>query len=376
MSVQVFDILREHSSFIGGRAWEARSPDGTRVTIWVGTSSPSVPNIHPLIPNNLGSGTLDEDPVWVELRPGKLILANVMEQANRLDRLQWAAQICDAVAALHAVGRAHGSIDENAVVIDDAGIPFLIGHGHIDGTKEADIEAILRLAKRIAPGIELQDDRTSAAALSARLRECASTLAERTPIKLSGADDPASIRTVSIDLLPAGPMDEVRVDIGIDATGPGLLDRWNHPEDPNEFTEDQTESVDRSLLHTQSRQSVQASLDHELADIVDRLDNKGISADANFRTMILSETPDSLPIPEGLPHGQIHNPKGDAERTAEVPGALSFPENTAGEETTGVTNTASIQPALLTGLWTAVLIGMLSAMIMLLLVWGIIGGVS
>ena len=117
-------------------------------------------------------------------------------------------------------------------------------------------------------------------------------------------------------------------------------------------------------------------MDQELADIVDKLDNKGIAADANFRTLILGETPDPLPIPEGLPHGNIHNPKGDSERTAEVPHALSFPENTAGEETTGVTNTASIQPALLTGLWTAVLIGMLSAVIMLLLVWGIIGGVS
>ena len=232
------------------------------------------------------------------------------------------------------------------------------------------------MAKKVAPDIELSEERSSAAALSARLREFASTLEEKTPIQLLGEDDPPSLRTVSIELVPTGPMDEVRVDIGRDAAGSGLLDRWNQADEHDEFTEDPTESVDRSLLHTQSRQSIQAAMDHELANIIGGLDNKGISANAQFRAMIMKEAPDPVPIPEGLPHGQIHNPKGDAERTAEVPQALTFPENTANEETTGVTNTASIQPALLNGLWAAVIVGMLGAMIMLLLVWGIIGGVS
>ena len=103
MGTQVFDILREHSTAAGGQSWEARGADGTRVTIWSGVSSSSPTNIHPLIPSTLGNGTLDNEPIWIELRPAKLILADVVEKANRLDRLQWAAQICDAVAALHAV---------------------------------------------------------------------------------------------------------------------------------------------------------------------------------------------------------------------------------------------------------------------------------
>ena len=376
MGNQVFDILREHATATGGLAYEARSADGTRVTIWSGVSATGSTNIHPLIPGTIGSGTLDDAPIWIELRPGRLVLAKVLEKANRLDRVHWAAQICDAVAALHAIGKVHGCIDEHNVIIDDAGVPFLIGHGQSNGTTEMDLAAIHLLTRTLAPKIELPNEQPSAAALSARLREYASTLEERTPIQLTADADPPLLRTISIELIPTGPMDEVRVDIGHDAVGPGLLDRWSQPEDPDELTEDQTESVDRSLLHTQTQQSIEAAVDHALADIVEQLDNKGISVGADFRTMILGEAPDPLPIPEGLPHGRIHNPKGDAERTAEVPHALNFPDNTANEETTGITNTASIQPALLTGLWAAVLVGMLGAMIMLLLVWGIIGGVS
>ena len=112
-----------------------------------------------------------------------------------------------------------------------------------------------------------------------------------------------------------------------------------------------------------------------MGEAIAQLDNKGISPDAEFRTLILSEMPDPLSLPEGLPHGEIHNPEGDAERTAEVPHALTFTDSTAGDETTGVTNTASIQAAVIDRLWAAVLVGMLGAVIMLLLVWAVIDDV-
>ena len=95
MGNQVFDILREHATATGGRALEARGADGTRVTIWSGVSTTGSTNIHPLIPITIGSGTLDNEPIWIELRPGRLVLAEVLGKANRLDRVQWAAQILD-----------------------------------------------------------------------------------------------------------------------------------------------------------------------------------------------------------------------------------------------------------------------------------------
>ncbi len=259
MGSQVFDILREHATATGGCALEARSADGTRVTIWSGVSATGSTDIHPLIPVTIGRGTLDDAPIWIELRPGRLVLAEVLEKANRLDRVHWAAQICDAVAALHAIGKVHGCIDEHNVIIDDTGVPFLIGHGQADGTNETDLAAIHTLTRTLAPKISLAETQPSAAALSARLREYASTLEERTPVQLTADADPPLLRTISIDLIPTGSMDEVRVDIGNDAVGPGLLDRWSQPEDPDEFTEDQTESVDRSMLQTHNPDAIAAS---------------------------------------------------------------------------------------------------------------------
>ena len=123
---------------------------------------------------------------------------------------------------------------------------------------------------------------------------------------------------------------------------------------------------------SQPKPSHSRTMDHALVDIIED------STTTGFLGVTSGDDPGELPT---LPHSRRSAARTStiqrrAERTAEVPHALTFPENTANEETTGVTNTASIQPALLTGLWAAVLVGMLGAMIMLLLVWGIIGGVS
>jgi len=374
MDFQLFEILREYPTSDGGIALEAFGPDGERVTIWPGPP-PESPKIHPLVPIAIGSGLLNDAPIWVELRPGAMVLADIFERANASDRIQWAAQISDAIAALHANARCHGNIDAKAVVLDASGTPFLIGAGRAEGSPEDDILAMIGLAKQLAPDADLSDKTPSAAALSARLREGAAKIQERTPVQLPSNEDPKPIRTVSIELIPTGPMDEVHVDIGADVVGPGLLDRWNTNEDGDEFTEDPTESVDRSLLHTGSRQTMLTAMDHQLGDVISKLHNRGIAPDTEFRNVILREAPDPLPIAEGLPHGALYNPEGEAERTAEVPGTPTFTETTSGgEETTGVTNTTWIQASLMTGLWAAVVVGMVGAVIMLILVWLIIDG--
>jgi hypothetical protein len=375
MGVQTFQLLREYPVADGRSAWEALSADGARVTIWPGLPSLIPVGIHPLLPAAIGSGEMDGGPVWIEHRPGRHLLADIRSTSSQSDGLLWTAQVADALAALHTHGRFHGSIDASVVVLNDGATPFLIGAGRQNGSEEQDIAAVIALLSSLS--VECSDlaGLDSAAALGARIREIAVHTDEQTPVQLPVRPDPTPVRTEAVLLIPLGPTDEVQHDIGADATGKGLLDRWANTDAGDDLTEDPTESVDRSIMHINSRQPLLAALEHHMGEAISKLDDNGIAPSAEFREMILSEAPDPLPIPEGLPHGRLHNPEGEAERTAEVTGTNTIGEAQSTEETTSITHTGSVQPPLLIGLLTATVLGMVGAAIMLGLVWLTIGGV-
>ncbi len=374
MRRQTFQLLREFSVDGIHVAWEALDPSGARVTIWPGSPEYVPSNTHPTLPNAIGSGQLDGAAVWIEHRPGSIVLEDIMLRVSVADGIQWIAQLCDAVTALHAIGRTHGNITAKHVLLSPSGKPYLIGTGQREGRVATDLEALIVLAKKLAPLASLTSEDHSAASLAAKLRETLAMLPEKTPVQLPPPAERTPIRSSDIELMPLGPMDEVHVDVGADTGASGLLDRWDHFDPEDEFTEDATESVDRSMLQTHNPDAIAASLDQQFESILETANNQGISPDEDYRQLVLTAPTDPLPIPEGLPHGPLHNPEGDAERTAEVP-ASAHPVNIdVHEETTGLTNTAAIPPLYLTGLLTAAITGMLGAIIMLIVVWLIIGG--
>lgn len=376
MTTQHLQLLREYPLTDGSSAWEALGADGTRVTIWPGPPSPVPVGIHPLLPDGIGSGEMDGGPVWVEQRPGLHVLSDLVGLTAPSDALMWMAQIADALAALHVRNRSHGSIDSTKVVLDQGATPFLIGAGRSNGSPQQDIEAMVSMLSTLGLDTTALSGPLSAAALGARIREIAAQTDELTPVQLPAKTDPTPIRTEHLVLIPLGATDEVLHDIGADSTGRGLLDRWSTTDGGDEFTEDPTESVDRSVMHTQSRQPLLAALENQIGEVIDKLDDNGIAPSAAFRTLILSEAPDPLPIAEGLPHGRLHNPLGETERTAEVTGTNPFGGPQPTEETTGVTHTGPIPPTAYSGLLIAVVLGMVGAAIMLALVWLVTGGVS
>jgi hypothetical protein len=375
MGVQTFQLLREYPVADGRSAWEALSADGARVTIWPGLPSLIPVGIHPLLPAAIGSGEMDGGPVWIEQRPGRHLLADMLGTVSMSEGLLWMAQIADTLAALHAHDRCHGGVDANMVVVNDGSTPFLIGAGRVSGSVGQDIHAVADLLSSFSIDSNVRTVLDSAAAMGARIREIAVDTDEKTPVPLPVHADPTPVRTESVLLIPLGPIDEVQPDIGADAAGKGLLDRWSNTDAGDELTEDPTESVDRSIMHINSRQPLLAALERHMGTAISQLDDNGIAPSPEFRELILNEAPDPLPIPEGLPHGPLHNPVGEAERTAEVTGTSSIGEAQSTEETTSVTHGSSIQPPLLTGLLMATLLGMVGAAIMLGLVWLTIGGV-
>ena len=55
-------------------------------------------------------------------------------------------------------------------------------------------------------------------------------------------------------------MDEIQPEIGEDAEGRGLLDRWDHTDDHADRSDDSTESVAVGAHHSQTRQHVLSEL--------------------------------------------------------------------------------------------------------------------
>ena len=374
MSLHTFHLLREINFDGAPCAWEALDPNGVRVTIWPGLPDPIPPNVHPALPEAIGSGEMEGQPVWIEHRPGAIVLEDILIRISITEGLEWLAQICDAATALHARDRTHGNISAKHIVLSSSGQPFLIGTGQQPGGVPSDLEDLIALAKKLAPLASLTTAIESSAALSTKLRETLNRLPEKTPVQLPKPNDASPVRTADIDLLPLGSTDEILIDMGADPETPGLLDRWEHFDQDDEFTEDPTESADRSMLQTRNPDTIVASLDQHFEGIIELANNRGIAPDEDYRQLILTAPTDPLPIPEGLPHGPLHKPQGDAERTAEV--SIDSPTSDAEgqEETTGMTNTAAIPPLYMTGLLTAAIAGMLGAIIMLIVVWLSIDG--
>jgi hypothetical protein len=285
--------------------------------------------------------------------------------------IQIAAQLADGLAALHASGQIHGAIEAQAVVLAPGGAPAWIGAGRTAGSPEADVEALIGLLTTLVEHPPQLQPTGSAASLAARLREHLDNPASLAPwLAHQQPQAPSEQTQVVLQLVPMGQLDEVQPDIGADATGRGLLDRWRPLTSDLEYTEDPTDAVDIAQIHTQTRQHVLSALFTALDAAVDTPHSP--PASPALRTLLQSEPLDPIPTINGLAHGPIHNPVGTTERTADiVERTQPTPETT--EETTGVTGGGS--QSVITGLLFAAVLGMAGAIIMLALVWLIIGDV-
>lgn len=374
MAHHTLKIIRSYSTPDGCSAIAAVMLNGDRVTVWPGPPPEVAPSTHPVLAIPLGQGQGPDGPCWVEHRPGQWALANICNGMDPAHIVQIATQLADGLASLHAQAKAHGAIDLESVVLSPSGTPFLIGAGRIPGTPEADIAALLHLLSMLTDLPAIHPQSQTAASLAAKLREHPDPL---TPLSSWLTGQPSEVTDgaeLILQLVPMGFLDEVQPDIGTDAVGIGLLDRWQPAPPEEERTEDPTESVDFQRIHAQSRQQLLSDLLLTLDRVVDS--DQSVPSSAILRRHLTADTLDPIPALNGLPHGPIHNPGGHSERTADV----SIPEITRPtadniEETTGVTNAESVGQQFVTRLLFAAVLGMAGAAIMLLLVWMIIDDV-
>ena len=178
---------------------------------------------------------------------------------------------------------------------------------------------------------------------------------------------------------PLGSTDEVLPDIGLDAPGRGLLDRWGWTDSNVERTDDPTETADLASTHTHARHQLLERVEQYFDSALGRYQENYHPPGPAFRALVMNEALDPIPLQNGLAHGSIHNPKDESENTAEVPILeLTNPSVEFTDETTGTTGEVSappIQASVLTGLLMASVLGMVGATIMLIAVWLILGDV-
>jgi serine/threonine protein kinase len=384
MPTSTIQITRLHQDYTDTVALEGTTENGTRVTIWPGVPANVSMSDHPSVSRFLGVSMLDGKPVWVEHRPGPWALADLERKVGEAEALELAAQLADGLASLHGHGLSHGGVDEQAVVLHSDGRPCLIGTGRLDGSPEDDLRDCIALLNRIAPEpIELEEP-LNAPMLSAKLRELiierdlpASELAQW--LNLQGRPVPSEQRTISLELAPLGSMDEVLPDIGLDPPGKGLLDRWGWSDTNDEQTDDPTETADLASTHTHARQQLLDRMERYFDSALGRYQANYQPPGSAFRTLVLNEPLDPIPLQNGLAHGSIHNPQDESESTAEVPSpeltnpSVEFTDETTG--TTGDVSTPPIQASVITGLLMATVLGMIGAAFMLIAVWLILGDV-
>ena len=354
------------------------------MTIWPGSPASVSLSDHPGISRFIGSSTLDGEPVWLEHRPGPWALADLEQTFGEAEALELAAQLADGLANLHSLGLAHGQVDEQAVVLHSDGRPCLIGTGRVDGSPEADLRDCIALLNRIAPEPFELGEPLNAPMLSAKLRELIieRELPESRLAQWLNDQDrpvPTEERSITLELTPVGSTDEVLPDIGLDAPGRGLLDRWGWSDTDDEHTDDPTETADLASTHTHARQQLLDRMERYFDSALGRYQESYHPPGPAFRALVLNEPLDPIPLQNGLPHGTIHNPQDEAESTAEV----SLPEFTNPsveftDETTGATGEVGsppIQASVVTGLLIATVLGMIGAAVMLIAVSLILGGV-
>ena len=369
MPPETLTVTRTLSTSDGCTAYFATTSRGEKVIVWRG-GAPDLP-----IPLNpiLGVGTLEEENCWLEGRPGELCLGDLALPVPEVLLNTLAFQLAGALSLLHDSDIVHGSIDKNAVVIDASGACSWVGTARVEGSEEHDLAALMTLLIELGLHDGLPTEPVRAAALADRLRsrpQDRAALAAWIAAHPEPPSQPEHHQTLMLN--PIGLMDEVQHELGADAAGHGLLDRWDHTEDGVDLTDDSTESVVMGSHHAQTRQ-------HILSELFIALD-AAIAApqppSPTFRRGLSAEPLDPLVALNGLRHDSIHNPQSVSERTAEV----STPETTTPslhmtDETTGSTGLAPIQQSVLTGLLMAAVLGMVGAAVMLTLVWVILGEV-
>ena len=369
MPAETLTLNRTLKSADGATARFATNSQGEPVIVWEGPA-PEVPDS---LSRVVGTGSVDARPCWLESRPSNHCLADLQLPLPEPLARTVAVQLTENLSMLHAAGVAHGAIDRNAVLVGADGACTWIGTARTEGTMQGDIRALLALLVDLGVTPDNLTEPTSTAAVAAQLRTQGSSPADWLEwLQMHPPHPPPSDTTGTLKLSPLGLMDEVQPEIGDDAEGRGLLDRWDHTDDHADQSDDSTESVAMGAHHSQTRQHVLS----ELLSALDAAIADPRSPTPDFRRALSTEPLDPLVPLNGLPHGVIHNPQSVVERTAEV----SAPEVTAPslnmvDETTGFTGPAPIQQSVVTGLLMAAVLGMVGAAIMLILVWIIIGEV-
>lgn len=195
-----------------GDAIEAAPADRSdvRATLWPGAEPPAHPD-HPRLAKSEANGIVGGRPMWVETRP---LGSALSELTSTLTRAELARVLVDARAALealHAAGHAHGSVRASRIVIDMDGAATWIGVGQDRGTVDADLIDFARLATTFGFGELAQIEREAGAPV-------------RRAVVEASVRQPDPNETIE---LGAGGVDEVKVDLGPDESGPGLLERWS-----------------------------------------------------------------------------------------------------------------------------------------------------
>ena len=357
----------------GAVVFFATTTRGTPVTVWLG-EPPQVDDIrHPSIPQVLGRGRSDMGLCWIEERPSSFRLVDLSlplapETAHFLG-----SRLTHDLADLHSAGLVHGSIATSTVLVSGLGRCTFIGAGRIPGSIEEDLAALVTLLEQLG-GAPLPSQALSSASSIARVldQRASEDTAILDALRLPSEPPTTGVASLTLELEQEGWMDEIQFEVGADAHGHGILDRWDHHTDESDLTDDSTESVGLSYHHAETRQH----LFSELTAALDQACDDPQTVDLDFRAAINEEPLDPIVPLEGLSGRPLHNPLSSQERTAEIASPdVTEPREVTGDELTGFTGPIPLQQSVLTGLLMAAVLGMIGAVVMLALVWVIIGDV-
>jgi hypothetical protein len=195
-----------------GDAIEAAPADrvDVRATLWPGAEPPAHVD-HPGLAKSEASGVVGGRPMWVESRPLGAALSDLAPSLTRAEIARVLVDAREALRALHAVGQAHGSVRTSRIVIGTDGASMLIGVGQDRGTVEDDVAEL----SRVATSLGFRDVADLEREADAPVRRAVVEASLRQP-------DPNE--TIE---LGTGGVDEVKVDLGPDEGGAGLLERWS-----------------------------------------------------------------------------------------------------------------------------------------------------
>ncbi|MCP4808827.1 MAG: hypothetical protein GY913_01960 [Proteobacteria bacterium] len=205
--------------------------DGARVTVWPGEGYDE-PAEHPGLAWRVGQGALDGDPVWLEHRPAGARLAE-LENLSPPELGMVLLDVAEAIAALHDQGRHHGRIDADHIIVSHGGRGMVIGVDPREGSEDEDSRALRMLMAELWPATAPpppdpgeEPAGVMAEALSGWLDF---EYPDHTPFSL-GSRSKAATPEPTDQVLRYRPereqFDEIGLDLGPDAYGRGLLDRW------------------------------------------------------------------------------------------------------------------------------------------------------